>query len=183
VRPSEEGALALHGKYGSSQVIVEHCRTVARLSKILADECFQRGKEADSGLAVAGALLHDIGRSKVQTVWHGIEGARILKGEGVDDDVVEIVYRHVGAGISPEEARALGFPDRDYIPRTLEQRIVCFSDKMVDSSKVRPFEEEVKRFLAKKHDVPRLLALKEGLAGDLGVDPESVIFGKIKESQ
>ncbi|HYC26536.1 MAG TPA: HDIG domain-containing protein [Nitrososphaerales archaeon] len=183
MRPSEEEAVALHRRHGSPPAVVEHCRTVAKLSKILADECVVKKRAVDGSLAVSGALLHDIGRSKVQTVWHGVEGARILSTEGVDDDVVEIVYRHVGAGISPDEARALGFPDRDYIPRTLEQRIVCFSDKMVDSSRVRPFEEEVKRFVAKKHDVPRLLALKKGLADDLGEDPESVIFDKIKESQ
>ena len=183
MRPSEEEALELHRSHGSSPAIIQHCKTVAKVSKILAIEFKERGAPVDVGLVVAGALLHDIGRSEVQTVWHGVVGAEILRRDGVEEAVVEIVFRHVGAGISPDEAKALGFPDRDYVPRTLEQRIVCFSDKMVDSVKVRPFDEEVKRFVAKKHDVPRLVALKEGLAKDLGEDPEKVIFDKIKESQ
>jgi uncharacterized protein len=113
---------------------------------------------------------------------HGLQGAEILEKEGVDKEVVEIVRRHVGAGISPEEAKKLGLPDHDYIPRTLEERIVCFADKMVDADKVRPFGEEVHRFTAKSHDVGRLLALERGLAEDLGTDPEKLIFDKIKES-
>jgi len=183
VRPSEEEALELHRKHGSSPVIIQHCKTVAMVSRILAMRFKEKGSPVDVELVVVGALLHDIGRSKVQTVRHGIEGAELLKQDGVDGAVVEIVFRHVGAGISPDEAKALGFPDRDYVPRTLEQRIVCFSDKMVASNRVRPFDEEVKRFVAKKHDVPRLVALKEGLAKELGEDPEKVIFDKIKESQ
>lgn len=56
---------------------------------------------------------------------------------------MEIIRRHVGAGIASEEAKSLGLPDLDYIPRSLEERIVCFADKMVDSDRVRPFDEEV----------------------------------------
>ena len=82
----------------------------------------------------------------------------------------------------PEEAASLGFPLGDYIPRTLEEKIVCFADKMVDSNRVRPFDGEVKRFVKKGHDVPRLLALKKEIEDDLGEDPERLIFDKIKES-
>jgi hypothetical protein len=48
---------------------------------------------------------------------------------------------------------------------------------------VRPFGEEVNRFTAKAHDVGRLLALKRGIAEELGEDPERLIFEKIKESE
>ena len=71
----------------------------------------------------------------------------------------------------------------DYIPRTLEERIVCFADKMVDADNIRPFGEEVRRFTAKSHDVGRLLALKRGLADELGQDPEKLVLDKIKESK
>jgi uncharacterized protein len=183
VIPSEGEAIALHRKYGSNEHIVSHCQTVSRVAKIIADELEEAGRHVDIGAVSAGALLHDIGRSKTQTVLHGVEGAGIVEREGVDREVVEIIRRHVGAGISPEEARKLGLPDLDYIPRTLEERIVCFADKMVDGVKVRPFEEEVSRFTIKKHDVMRLLALKRGLQEELGKDPEKVIFEEIKESQ
>ena len=180
--PSEEEAMAFHAKYGTGVYIVRHCQAVAMAAKMMADEAERRGRAVDKRAVIAGALLHDIGRTRSQTVMHGVQGAEMLEKEGVDEKVVEIVRRHVGAGISPEEAKKLGLPDFDYIPRTLEERIVCFADKMVDADKVRPFGEEVHRFTSKSHDVGRLLALKRGLAEDLGADPERLIFDKIKES-
>jgi len=183
VKPSGKEALRLHKKCGSNDAIVRHCRTVAEVTTILAEEFRRQGKEIDSKAAVAGALLHDIGRSRIQTVRHGLEGSEILKGEGVDEVVVQIVRRHVGAGISPEEAKTLGLPDLDYVPRTREQVVVCFADKMVDADRVRPFEAEVRRFEKKGHDVERLMALKRNLAADLGKDPETLILDKIKETR
>jgi uncharacterized protein (TIGR00295 family) len=183
VKPSEEEALRIHRKCGSNDAIVRHCRTVAKVTAILAVEFRRQGKEIDSNAAVAGALLHDIGRSRVQTVRHALVGSEILEGEGVDEVVVQIVRRHIGAGIAPEEAKTLGLPDLDYIPKTREQVIVCFADKMVDGEKVRPFEEEVRRFVKKGHDVERLLTLKRNLKADLGKDPEALVLDKIKETR
>lgn len=181
--PSEGDALALHKKYGSRSTTVEHCKTVARVAKAIADELDRQGKPVDSDAVRAGALLHDIGRTRIQTVRHGFEGAQILEKEGVGGKVVEIVRKHVGAGISAEEARTLGLPSLDYIPETLEERIVCFADKMVDADRVRPFETEVERFRRKGHDVDRLLALRKSIHEELGTDPEKLLLGKIKESQ
>jgi len=183
VIPSEGEAVALHRKYGSNERVVKHCQTVATVAKILADEFVRKGHNVDTRAVVAAAMLHDIGRSRVQTVMHGAEGASIVAGEGVDAKVVEIIRRHVGAGISTDEAEAIGLPGFDYIPRSLEERIVCFADKMVGSDRVQPFEDEVRRFRAKNHDVKRLLALKKGLQEELGEDPEALVFEKIKESQ
>ena len=174
--------MAILAKHKAGPYIVRHCQAVAMAAEIMAVEAERRGRAVDREATVAGALLHDLGRTKSQTVRHGVEGAEILTNEGVDGKVVEIVRRHVGAGISPEEAKKLGLPDYDYIPRTIEERIVCFADKMVDADKVRPFGEEVHRFTVKSHDVGRLLALKQGLQDELGEDPEKVVLGKIKES-
>jgi len=183
VIPSVGEAMAIHAKCKTGAYIVRHCEAVAMAAKIMAEEGERRGRAVDKKAVIAGALLHDIGRTRSQTVRHGVEGAEILEKEGVDMKVVEIVRRHVGAGISPEEAKKLGLPDYDYVPRTLEERIVCFADKMVDADKVRPFGEEVHRFTVKSHDVGRLLALKRGLAEELGADPEKLIFDKIKDSE
>jgi len=174
--------MAIHAKYHTGPYIVRHCQAVAMAAKIIADEFVRRGTAVDTKAVIAGALLHDLGRSKTQTVMHGVAGAELLQKEGVDAKVVEIVRRHVGAGISPEEAKKLGLPDFDYVPRTLEERIVCFADKMVDADKVRPFGEEVHRFTIKSHDVMRLLALRRGLQEELGEDPERLVLDKIKES-
>jgi len=183
VIPSEGDSLALHKKYRSNERIVSHCKTVASVAMVIADEFKRQHKPVDTEVVLAGALLHDIGRTKIQTVRHGFQGSEILREEGVDAKVVEAVRRHVGAGISAEEARTLGLPDFDYIPNTLEERIVCFADKMVDGDKVRPFNGEVQRFLKKGHDVGRLLALKRGLADALGTDPEKLVLRKLNQPE
>jgi uncharacterized protein len=177
---SEGDATALHRKYGSDERIIEHCRTVAKVALVLAEEFERRGHEVDKKAILVAASLHDIGRSRVQTVRHGVEGASIAEKEGAGKKVAGIIQKHVGAGISPEEAKSLGLPDLDYVPETLEERIVCFADKMVDGVKVRSFEEEVRRFRAKKHDVARLIALKERLREELGEDPEKAVFDNVK---
>jgi uncharacterized protein (TIGR00295 family) len=137
-----------------------------------------QGHQVNEKAAVAGALLHDIGRSQIQLVSHGYVGAQILEKEGVSEVVVEIVRRHVGAGISKEESVALGFPPGDYIPKTIEQKIVCFADKLLDGDKARPFLEEVKRFVIKGHDVDRLRTLKDDVSSAIGVDAETFVLLK-----
>ena len=47
---------------------------------------------------------------------------------------------------------------------------------------MRPFEEEVKRFVRKGHDVQRLLALKESLEDELGTDPDKFVQDAFRES-
>ena len=176
--PDAQQALALHRKYGSNDRIVGHCQACATISRLLCEKAASQGNLVNMDAAVAGALLHDIGRNKTQTVSHGYVGAGILEKEGVDSVVVEIVRRHVGAGISPEEAAALGFPPGDYIPRTLDQKIVGFADKLLDGDRARPFEEEVKRFVKKGHDVQRLQRLKEDVDAAVGADAETLILSK-----
>jgi uncharacterized protein (TIGR00295 family) len=180
VKPSEEEALGLHRKYGSNEAMVRHCRAVARVTLILAEGIGRKGKKVDVEVAFGGALLHDIGRNRTQTVRHGLEGSQILAEEGVDEAVVQIVRRHVGAGISPTEAKSLGLPNFDYIPETLEEALVCFADKMVDGDRVRPFEQEVGRFERRGHDVERLKALRKRVEVELGEDPEAFLFEKLK---
>ena len=174
--PDEEQALKLHTKYGSNERIVKHCKTVAKVATLIAEQFVKRGKNVNIDVVRAGAFLHDIGRTVTHTAKHGQAGAEILEKECIDKRVVETVRRHVGAGITKEEARKLGLPELDYVPKTLEERIVCFADKMVDSDFVRPFEKEVRRFEAEGHDKERLLALKENLKRELGEDPESIVM-------
>jgi uncharacterized protein (TIGR00295 family) len=173
-------ALEVHEKYGSSERIIGHCEAVARVSLVLIGVLKKRGTYVDERSVTIAALLHDIGRTRTQTVRHGYVGAEIAEKEGMGGTVSEIIRRHVGAGISKEEAAKLGFPAGDYLPRTLEERIVCFSDKMVDGDRVRALEEEVRRFISKGHDVKRLNRLRESLRDDLGEDPELVILSELR---
>lgn len=177
--PNEKEALELHKKYGSNEKVIEHCKVVSKVAQLLAKKFEKKGVKIDIDAVVAGALLHDIGRSVSHSPDHGLVGSKILEKEGVDRKVVEIVKRHVGAGITREEALRLGMPDSDYVPRTTEEKIVCFSDKMVDHNKVRNFEVEVLRFKKEGHDVNRLIDLKESLAKELKEDPEKIVLKEL----
>jgi len=173
-------ALKLHYKYGSNEHIIRHCETVAKVCGILVAELKERGVRVNEESVMMAALLHDIGRNRTQTVQHGFVGAEMVAAEGVDSATADIIRKHVGAGISAEEAARLGFPDGDYIPRTIEEIVVSFADKMVDGDRVRPFELEVSRFRAKGHDVGRLERLKESLKDVIGGDPEELIFSRLR---
>lgn len=66
----------------------------------------------------AGAILHDVGRSKTQSIYHALIGAEILKEKEFPIEIVKITERHIGAGIPKEEAITLNLPPRDYLPIT-----------------------------------------------------------------
>jgi uncharacterized protein (TIGR00295 family) len=140
----------------------------------LAEKFGAKGLEVDTNAIYAAAMLHDIGRTQTHGPQHGYVGAELLRERRVDERVTRIVMRHVGAGISREEAKRLGFPQGDYEPRTLEEKIVCFADKVVGhNGQVVPFQQEVEKFKRKGLDVARLERLKESLQESLGEDPES----------
>ena len=51
--------------------------------------------------------------------------------------VANIIKRHVGGGITPEEAERFGWPKDVYVPETLEEKIVSYADKRIDKRKTR----------------------------------------------
>ncbi len=104
------------------------------MSKIairIARQLKERGYEVDMGLVEVGAILHDIGRSKTHGADHAAVGGKIIRQLGIADPVARIVDRHIGAGIPEDEAKSLGLPDGVYVPETLEEKIVCYADKLI----------------------------------------------------
>ena len=95
----------------------------------------------------AGSLLHDIGRSKTNGIFHAVEGAKIAKQLKLSDKVVKIIERHIGGGLSSDIAKKLGLPSGDYIPITLEEKIVCHADNLIDNNKKQRIENEIEKAL------------------------------------
>ncbi len=91
----------------------------------------EKGHDVDVGLVEIGAILHDIGRSKTHDTDHAAVGGRIVRQLGIAEPVARIVDRHIGAGIPEDEAQALGLPEGVYVPETLEEKIVCYADKLI----------------------------------------------------
>jgi hypothetical protein len=70
-------------------------------------------------------------------------GSQLARKLGLPQEVVNIIKRHVGAGITPEEAEWLGWPKDNYIPTTLEEKVVCYADKRIDHEHITPIEDEI----------------------------------------
>lgn len=123
--PSEGECLDMMHEKGADETLVRHVKAVRELAVKLAELC-----HANIDLVTAGALLHDIGRTVTDGIDHSIEGSRILADLNVDQRVVRIVARHTGAGIPKDEAVELGLPAQDFVPETLEEKIVAHSDNL-----------------------------------------------------
>jgi uncharacterized protein (TIGR00295 family) len=152
---------------GCSEEVINHCKAVRKIAVRIAKKA-----HANIELVEAGALLHDIGRSKTQGIMHGVEGAKIATALGLPESLVNIIERHLGAGIPKEEAGPLGLPVKDYMPVTLEEKIVAHADNLIDSDRLHPIEKEVEKALQKgrpKH-AERLMQLHQELSERCGIN-------------
>ncbi|MBS7648411.1 MAG: TIGR00295 family protein [Candidatus Bathyarchaeia archaeon] len=144
--PSPEEALEILKKAGCSSDVIKHCEAVARLAVQIANECLGNGVPVNVQLVLVGALLHDIGRSRTHSVHHAIIGAEIARSLGLPEQITAIIERHVGGGITLEEAIKLGWPNKSYTPETIEEKIVSYADKLIEGSRVISIEETIERF-------------------------------------
>jgi len=170
--PSQDKAIKLLEKSGCSPNVIQHCKTVAKLAVKMARTLQERGFKVDTQLVETGALLHDIGRSRTHSVDHAIVGARIAESAGVPDAIARIIERHVGGGIPQDEAVKLGWPEKNYLPETLEERIVAYADKLVEGSERVPINKTIAQFsrkLGRNHpSIARLKALDKEFQSLLG---------------
>ena len=132
--------------------------------------------QANLELVEAGALLHDIGRSQTHGIRHGVEGATIARQLGLPERIVLIIERHVGAGIPREEAVQVELPEKDYLPVSLEEKIVCHADNLIDNGKKHPIAREIRKAERKGLSslAHRLQALHTELSELCGVDLDDI---------
>ena len=128
---SRERALWILKEEGCDDKVIQHCITVSDEAVRLALQNKKAGRDVDVALVEIGGLLHDLGRAKTHGLDHAVVGVRLAEKHGVEKPVLEIIKKHIGAGITPEEAEFFGLPDDDYIPRTWEEKIVAHADNMV----------------------------------------------------
>jgi len=147
--PSERMALKLLAESGCSRRVINHCKAVAKVATEIAEACKKKGLNVDIELVQAGALLHDIGRSKTHSVHHAIAGAEVARSLNLPEPVISIIERHVGGGITTEEAENLGWPVKSYVPETLEEKIVTYADKLIEGSERVSIEQTIEKFSKK----------------------------------
>ncbi|KUO39485.1 MAG: hypothetical protein AVW05_04370 [Hadesarchaea archaeon DG-33] len=140
----DEALRALH-EAGCSREVIRHSLSVERISLRLARRIRANKHKIDLKLVSLGALLHDIGRARTHGIRHGVEGAKILRGRGLSK-FARFAECHLGAGIPAEEARELGLPARDFIPRTLEEKVIVYADKLVMGHRMTSYERALDWF-------------------------------------
>lgn len=173
---SEEDAIALLTVSGCSPDVIEHCKTVAGYARAIAldiNRCAKkRGTQVkvDIDAVFIGGLLHDIGRSRTHGMDHAVKGSRIALENGLSQKIANIIERHIGAGITREEAVAFGLPDKDYLPVTIEEKIVAHADNLVFGSRVGTPGELVLNLRRKQFDekiVRRFIRLNDEICSML----------------
>jgi len=174
--PTRREALNLLVKAGCSPRVVEHCKRVSAFAVKIAKACQKKQPNVDVKLVEISGLLHDIGRSRTHSVDHALEGGKIARRFNLPESVALIIERHAGGGIPKEEAKKLGWPARDYLPKALEEKIVCYADKRVEGLRIVPIEKTVQAYavdLGENHPaIKRIWELHReitDLAGDLDV--------------
>lgn len=120
-------------------ILLRHSRSVADLAVEISH---RKGLGLSGSDIVTAAMLHDIGIIATDApgiechgdkpyLTHGVIGADILRSLGVDEKFARVAERHTGAGLTHEEIAAAGLPlplDRDYMPQTLLEKLICYAD-------------------------------------------------------
>ena len=131
----------LLGRYFSGDalaIITGHGRVVADLA---VEVCHRlRLTEHDRRFVEEAALLHDIGVCRIHApklglhgkqpyIMHGIIGREILEHEGLPLHAL-VCERHIGVGLTIADiiSQNLPLPQRDMIPLSLPEQIICFAD-------------------------------------------------------
>jgi len=147
--PGREECLKILLEEGVNSNVLRHVLKVEEVARDIAGRVESKGYDVDEELVTAGALLHDVGRSVTHDVSHGVVGGRIVRRRNLDERLARIVERHVGGGISREEAVELKLGSLSLVPETLEEKIVCYADKLVDGDRRVEFPETLKYFKEK----------------------------------
>lgn len=126
------------------KVLVAHSKLVAKKALQLAVANPQL--EIDLKFLEEAALLHDIGvyRTNAPDIYcygdqpyicHGFLGAEILIAEGFPEHA-KVCERHTGGGLTIDEVITsnLPIPVKDYLPITLEEKLILVADKFYSKS-------------------------------------------------
>ena len=131
-------------------LLIRHSEDVARKALTIAER--HPELDIDRQFVLEAAMLHDIGIFKTSApdvhcfglapyLQHGILGAELLRSEGWPRHAL-VCERHTGAGLTKKEiaAQRLPLPHADFMPISMEERLICFADCFF--SKTKPEKEK-----------------------------------------
>ena len=125
-------------------ILLVHSRAVADKALAIAD-CHPE-LSLDRQFIEEAAMLHDIGIVRCNApgiqcfgtepyICHGRIGAEMLRAEGFPRHA-RVCERHTGAGITRSQiiAQQLPLPQQDFLPETMEEKVICYADKFFSKS-------------------------------------------------
>lgn len=158
---------------------MNHSAAVRNLALLIAR---RRNLPVDLDFVAEAAMLHDIGVGECDApsiscfgsqpyICHGIEGSRILRAEGLPRHAL-VAERHTGAGLSVNdiENQQLPLPHRDFLPLSVEEKLICYADKFYSKSRnlwtPKPLEKIRIQMAAHGDDTARRFAEMEEMFGN-----------------
>lgn len=152
--------------------VIDHSIAVCRKAIKIAENF----PDADLNIIRKGALLHDIGRSRTHSIRHAIIGCEIAREYGYPEEVLNIIERHIGAGITKEESSQLNLPEKSYVPQTLEEKIVAHADNLISGIKEVDVDYVIKKWQSRMKNpddnIKRLIILDKELIQDFKDDKQ-----------
>ena len=127
--PNREFALELLRSLAVPYAVRRHSISVANKAIGIAGKI--KNSKINMELVEIGGLLHDIGRSKTHGFKHALIGGKIVRERGLSKTIARICETHILGGLDKEDAKEMGLPEKDYLPKTLEEKIVCLADKLI----------------------------------------------------
>ncbi|MCD8306004.1 MAG: HD domain-containing protein [Prevotella sp.] len=174
-----------YGENGALRsILLTHSKRVAEKALRIAGS--HPSLAVDTDFVYSAAMLHDIGiircnapdilcRGREPYIRHGVCGAAMLLSGEWDGafarDKLErwarVCERHTGTGLTAEEitAQRMPLPASDFLPESVEEKIICYADKFYSKKHVneeKPLEKvlrAMKRFSPASYE--RFLALHE----------------------
>ena len=168
------------------RILVIHSVLVARKAREIAANLVEKrpGIQVDMDFLTEAALLHDIGIKQCHApeigcfgtepyIRHGVLGRKIVEAEGYPRHAL-VCARHTGTGITRAEVRMQGLPlpEDDYLPVTIEEKLICAADKFYGKNPEKLWRERKAKGVEKsilKHGaaaLERWKVLRDELAMD-----------------
>ena len=146
------------------RLLLIHSEEVAKLALEIIERR-KLGNVVDKDFVENAAMLHDIGiikthapsifcRGELPYLCHGIAGKQILQELGLPEAYALVCERHTGSGITRREIveNRLPLPQRDFLPVSLEEKLICYADKFFSKSgdpRRRKDTEEIRNSMKK----------------------------------
>ncbi len=131
---SRDEAMGIMAAYGRRAAWTKHCFAVAdaaaKVGSALKDH-----RAVDLDFLWPAALLHDIGRCVTHDpIRHGVAGYDLLMRLGYQSEA-NVCASHILFGLDACEATLFGLPARDFVPHTVEERLVPLVDFLIEFDK------------------------------------------------